>query len=162
MVKHHRALIYTVFFKYIEPLLTLGPAIQTSFQPSAYLDFVPLPYNPSTEDISATTLTTMDHLSQMYLTITILSFMAFRSSDDLKVWRYLVFCYWAADFRVLYSVGRTMGYDILYNVDRWSNKEWTYLGAIYVVFMIKSGFLLGIGVHPDREGKERKAKAKGM
>lgn len=160
MVRHTRALIYTVFFKYIEPLLTLGPALQTSFQPLSYLDFVPLPYNPGSVRINAATLTTMDHLSQMYLTVTILSIMAFRSSDDLKVWRHLVFCYWAADFRVAYSVGRTMGWDILYNVGRWSSTEWAYLGAIYTVFMIKSGFLLGIGVYPEREEKGQKIKAK--
>lgn len=162
MVKHTRALVYTIFFKYIELLLTLGPALQTSFQPLAYLNLVPLPYDPGSVRLNAATLTTMDHLSQMYLTITMLSFMAFRSSNDLKVWRYLVFCYWAANFRVLYSVGKTMGWDILYSVGKWSNKEWVYLGVIYIVFLIKSGFLLGIGVYPDREEKGEKIQAKGL
>jgi len=53
-----------------------------------------------------------------------------------------------------------MGWDILYNVERWSNKEWAYLGAIYTVFLIKSGFLLGIGVYPEREENEEEIKAK--
>ena len=83
-----------------------------------------------------------------------------RSTSDLRVWRTLLFGLLVADFGHLYSVSG-LGSHVYWNASLWTAMDWGNVGFVYLGAMMRTAFLLGIGLRGENTGAKGIASAQG-
>lgn len=131
--------IFRVFFLYIEPISALVGAYYSAIESQTYLQLTHAPTAP-TDTIPICTSIILNQLSNLYFLFALNEALVLRITDDLKVWRTLLFCLLLADFGHLASV-RPLGWQIYWNVSSWNAIDWGNIGFVYVGALMRISFL---------------------
>lgn len=139
------AIVYRVFFLYVEPLSALIGAYYAYFQPQTYLDLTHHPSSPQPGNIPTSTQIILTQLANLYLLFAINEALILRSTTDLKIWRKVLLCLLLADFGHLYSVG-ALGVRIYWDAVNWNAIDWGNVGFVYAGAFMRTLFLSGFGI----------------
>ena len=146
MAIHQMAMIYSLFFLYIEPVSALVGAFYAFFKPALYLNLTHAPSSPSSE-VPVCTEVVLAQLSNLYFLFAINEAFVLRSTKDLRVWRTLLAGLLIADIGHLYSVS-PLGSEVYWNVQTWTAIDWGNVAFVYLGASMRIAFLLGLGLDP--------------
>ena len=141
--------LYRVFYLYIEPLSALGGAIYAALLPKEYLNDL-LPYNAlptftSSALIPSPVIMTLAQLANLYLLFAINEHFVLSSTNDVRIWKRVLFGLLVADFGHLWSV-KDAGMEVYWRVWEWNPMMRGSVGFVYLGAMSRICFLLGIGL----------------
>lgn len=139
------ALIYQLFFLYIEPISTIVGAYYAWFRPHYYLDLTHPASAPKSLDVPIGTEVVLRQLGNLYLAFTLNEALVLRVTSDLRVWRTLLFGLLVADFGHLYSCF-PLGTNYYYDFQNWNAIAWGNIAFVYCGATLRTCFLLGVGV----------------
>ena len=143
-------LLYRLFFLYVEPISALFGAYFSFFAQSTYLSLTHLPSAPQ-GSIPLCTQVVLSQLSNLYLLFAINEAVVLRSTRDLTVWKAVLFGLLIADFGHLWSVN-VLGWDVYWKFEGWNAIDWGNVGFVYVGALMRTCFLLEIGLKaPGRQ-----------
>lgn len=137
-------LIYRLFFLYLEPVSALLGAYFSFFNQPTYLSLTHLPSAPQNA-IPISTQIVLSQLSNLYLLFAINESLVLRSTKDLTVWKTVLFGLLVADFGHLWSV-KMLGWEVYWRFESWNAIDWGNIGFVYLGALMRSCFMLGIGV----------------
>ena len=143
------SLLYRLFFLYIEPSSAILGAYFSFFDQSTYLALTHLPSAPQ-GSIPISTRIVLSQLSNLYLLFAINEALVLRSTQDLRVWKTLLFGLLIADLGHLWSV-QALGWDTYWRVERWNAIDWGNVGFVYIGALMRCGFLFGLGVKMSKD-----------
>ena len=152
-------LAYRVFFLFIEPISALVGAYFSFFQQQTYLELTHAASAPLA-GIPLTTQVVLRQLSNLYFLFAVNEALVLRSTSDLRVWRTLLFGLLVADFGHLYSVSG-LGSEVYWNASFWTAMDWGNVGFVYLGAMMRTAFLLGIGLPKESKDAGRVARSQG-
>ena len=141
---------YRLFFLFIEPFSALVGAYYSFFHQQSYLELTHAPSAPVT-GIPLTTQVVLRQLSNLYFLFAINEALVLRSTSDLRVWRTLLFGLLVADFGHLYSVSG-LGSQVYWNTSLWTAMDFGNVGYVYLGAMMRTAFLLGVGLPKENKG----------
>jgi len=147
---------YTLFFLYIEPISALVGAYYAHFDPAKYLALTSFPSSSSLLSYSSPSIVTTTILSQLanlYLLFALNEALVLRSTNDLRVWRTLLFGLLMADAGHLWSVNG-FGWSVYWRAWEWNEMMWGNLGFVYLGMAMRVCFLSGVGISGN--GKSRR------
>lgn len=144
MARSHLPLAYRLFFLYLEPISALVGAYFAHFHPLLYLQLTHAASAPAAA-IPVGTRIVQTQLANLYLLFSMNEALVLRSTDDLRVWRTLLFGLLVADFGHLYSVFQ-LGPDIYWNAHHWNAIDWGNIAFVYAGATMRLMFLLGFGI----------------
>ena len=97
--------LYRIFFLYLEPLSTIVGAFYASILPNTYLELTHAPSAPSfASTVPVSTSVVLTQLANLYFLFALNEGLVLRSTNDVRVWKTLLFGLLVADFGHLYSV----------------------------------------------------------
>jgi hypothetical protein len=145
---------YTIFFLYIEPISTLVGAYFAHFLPAQYLLLThSSSAPPAGEKLPVSTTVPLSQLANLYLLFALNEGLVLRATNDLRVWRTLLFGLLVADLGHLYSVIE-LGHGTYWQFWMWNAMGWGNVGFVYLGAITRLSFLLGCGVRsPDARTK---------
>lgn len=149
---------YRQFFLVIEPISAVIGAYFAYFQPELYLQLTH-PASAPQLNIPLGTQIVLAQLSNLYFLFALNEALVLRSTQDLRVWRSLLFGLLIADFGHLWSV-KSLGGSIYWNILKWNAIDWGNVGFVYVGALSRIAFLGGVGmsnewtVWPRKGGKQ--------
>ncbi|KAE9991746.1 hypothetical protein Vi05172_g7950 [Venturia inaequalis] len=137
---------YHLFFLYIEPLSTIIGAYFAHCLPRTYLLLTHPNSAPSPDaTLPVITTVTLSQLANLYFLFALNEALVLRATNDLRVWRTLLFGLLVADFGHLYSV-KDLGHATYWRFWSWNAMGWGNVGFVYVGAMTRIAFLLGFGL----------------
>jgi hypothetical protein len=140
------SILYRVFLLYIEPLSTIVGAYFAHFLPKTYLALTHLGSAPDAEEpLPVATAIVLTQLANLYLLFALNEGLVLRATNDLRVWRVLLFGLLLADFGHLYSVHQ-LGFRVYLHFWTWNAMDWGNVGFVYLGAAIRIAFLCGLGV----------------
>ncbi|KAF2433112.1 hypothetical protein EJ08DRAFT_658386 [Tothia fuscella] len=140
------SIIYRVFLLYIEPLSTIIGAFYAHFLPRTYLELTHAPSAPaSNSSLPTSTTVVLTQLANLYFLFAINEGLVLRATNDLKVWRILLFGLLLADFGHLYSV-HELGHQVYWQFWTWNAMDCGNVGFVYLGAAIRIAFLSGVGI----------------
>jgi len=149
-------LFYRLFFLWIEPLSAVFGAYWAHFLPATYIQLTHAASAPASDAlVPLSTRIVLSQLANLYFLFTLNEALVLRSTDDIRVWRTLLFGLLVADFGHLYSV-YPLGIDIYWSVSKWNAIDWGNIAFVYAGALTRISFLLGIGLskqHMDDKSK---------
>ena len=134
------ALVYRVFFLYVEPLATVIAAFAAAFQQKLYLELTHFPTAPR-GSIPISNSVVLNQLANLYFLFAINEGLVLRSTSDVKVWRAIIIALLIADLGHIWSV-HPLGYSIYWDVTNWNTIDWGNLGFVYLGALIRTSFLI--------------------
>ena len=140
---------YKLFFLYIEPISAIGGAIYAGFLPKTYLQDLMFtnsvtPFSHQTT-LTSPVLMTLYQLSNLYLLFALNEHLVLSSTDDVKIWKRLLFGLLVADFGHLLTLA-PLGTDVYWKVWDWNAMMWGSVGFVYLGATTRLSFLLGLGL----------------
>lgn len=147
-VKSQIPLIYRIFFLYIEPVSTIVGAYYAHFQPSQYLHLTHSLSHPSlAAAIPVGVTTVLSQLANLYVLFAVNEALVLRSTNDVNVWRTLLFGLLVADFGHLASVRLTgTPWEVYAQFWTWNEMAWGNVGFVYLGALLRTCFISGIGL----------------
>ena len=147
-------LVYQLFFLYIEPVATAAGAYMAHFQQSEYMQMTLQTTTQSIVGVTKTESIILTQLANLYFVFALNEALVLRATNDRAVWRTFLLGLLIADFGHLYSV-KAVGVEVYWRFWEWNAMYWGNLGFVYVGALMRSAFLLGLGL---AEGKSAKGK----
>lgn len=135
---------YRLFFLYIEPISALVGSYYAFFKPDTYLRLTHAPSSPSL-GLPLGTQVVLAQLSNLYLLFALNEALVLRSTEDLRVWRTLLFGLLVADLGHLYSVS-SLGQEVYWKVATWTAMDWGNVAFVYLGATMRVAFLSGLGI----------------
>jgi hypothetical protein len=146
----HIALIYRIYFLYIEPLAALGGTYLCYFNPDRFLSgTVPLPAYTATTGVPGFTISPLlqmmlTNIGSLYMLFAINEGVVLRLTNEKNVWLAVMLSMVMADTGHLYAA---------YAIDpqrisqfmQWNSDEWINYGTLMGGFTMRILFLLGFG-----------------
>ena len=149
---------YRLFFLYIEPLSTILGAYYAHLEPLTYLMLTHSASAPSTlQTTPRGTLVVLTQLANLYFLFALNEALVLRATNDLKVWRTLLFGLLVADFGHLFSC-KELGLDVYWQFWTWNAIDWGNIAFVYCGAAMRIAFLLGIGMRGSQGGALTKKK----
>jgi hypothetical protein len=140
------SVIYRVFLLYIEPVSTIVGAYYAHVLPRTYLELTHSGSAPdATQPLPTATTVVLTQLANLYLLFALNEGLVLRATNDLRVWRVLLFGLLLADFGHLYSV-HPLGPDVYFRFWTWNVMDWGNVGFVYLGAAIRIAFLSGVGI----------------
>lgn len=149
---------YKLFCLYIEPVSTIVGFYYAWFQPQIYLELTDAKSAPGILGLPVATHVVLRQLGNLYLAFTLNEAIVLRVTNDVKVWRALLFGLLIADFGHLYSC-YPMGLSYYYDVANWNSIAWGNIGFVYLGATTRTCFLLGIGFGVSKRIKTKARKS---
>jgi hypothetical protein len=153
------SILYRVFLLYVEPVSTIVGAYYAHFLPREYLNLTHSGSAPNIEEaLPIATTVVLSQLANLYLLFAVNEGLVLRATNDMRVWRTLLFGLLLADFGHLYSV-HELGIDVYFRFWSWNAIDWGNIGFVYLGAAIRTAFLCGLGVgvpNPQLTGNIRK------
>ena len=144
------ATVYRLFFLYIEPVSALLGAYFSFFDQPAYLSLTHALSAPQQDSIPISTQIVLSQLANLCLLFAINEMLVLRSTKDLRVWKALLFGLLVADLGHLWSV-KVLGWEMYWRAGDWNAIDWGNVGFVYVGALMRSCFLLGVGVKTPKD-----------
>jgi len=149
--------LYRLFFLYVEPLATLVGAYYAWFLPKTYLELTHEASAPGILGLPISTNVVLRQLANLYLAFVLNEALVLRSTNDLKVWRTLLFGLLVADFGHLYSCS-LLGSDYYYDIRTWNSIAYGNILFVYCGATLRACFLLGVGLGASKKAKTKAKK----
>jgi len=140
--------LYRLFFLYVEPLSTIIGAFYAHLLPRTYLELTHSASAPR-EALPISTTVVLTQLANLYLLFALNEGLVLRATNNLRVWRTLLFGLLIADFGHLYSVYQ-LGHEAYWRCWTWNAMGWGNVGFVYLGACTRILFLLGIGVRGSK------------
>jgi hypothetical protein len=166
---------YRLFHLYIEPLLFIPAGIYLSlFRPTSFLGStcpasLAAPYPPNNHNSylsssaavpSPLTLFLLHNTAALYLLFMVSELLVLRATNEIAVWRALVFAYLCCDVGHLVAFGWaapgmfTTGEK---GMGIWRFEDWVNVGILMFGAGLRIGVLCGVGMGGVGEGRGKKA-----
>lgn len=148
---------YRLFFLYIEPVATAVGAYYAALDQASYMSLT-LPAAPP-DPVSTRESIVLFQLANLYFVFALNEALVLRVTTDRRVWSAFLLGLLIADFGHLASV-QAVGWDVYYRFWDWNSMYWGNLGFVYVGAMMRSAFLLGVGIEaktPNRRSARNKS-----
>lgn len=136
---------YQLFFLYIEPVATAAGAYMAHYQQHSYLQMTYPTTTQSVLPVSTVDSIILTQLANLYFVFALNEALVLRATNDRAVWKAFLFGLLIADFGHLYSV-KAVGEEVYWRVWEWNAMYWGNLGFVYVGALMRSAFLLGVGM----------------
>ena len=94
----------------------------------------------------------LTQLANLYFVFALNEALVLRATNDRAVWKTFLLVLLIADFGHLYSV-KAVGVQVYWRFWEWNAMYWGNLGFVYVGALMRSAFLLGVGVAEGKGGK---------
>jgi hypothetical protein len=147
------SVVYRIFLLYVEPLSTIVGAFYAHFLPRTYLELTDALSAPNFDKpLPTSTAVVLTQLANLYLLFALNEGLVLRATNDLKVWRVLLFGLLLADFGHLYSV-HELGHHVYWRFWTWNAIDWGNVGFVYLGATLRIAFLSGLGVDTASAGK---------
>ena len=124
------------------------------FQQQAYMQMTLSTPTQSVLGVSTTQSIILTQLANLYFVFALNEALVLRATNDRAVWKAFLLGLLIADFGHLYSV-KAVGTEVYWRFWTWNAMYWGNLGFVYVGALMRSAFLLGLGIE---EGKGAKVK----
>jgi hypothetical protein len=148
--------LYQIFFLYLEPVSTLVGAYYAHLRPRTYLALTHAASAPQPPSLVPTsTSVVLSQLANLYFLFALNEGLVLRSTNDLKVWRTLLFGLLVADLGHLYSLWE-LGMGKYWQVWEWNAMDGGNIGFVYLGAVMRISFLLGLGVNARQVGEKVK------
>lgn len=144
--------IYQLFFLWIEPVATAAGAFMAQFQQYEYMQMTLQTTAQSILGVSTAQSIILTQLANLYFVFALNEALVLRSTNDRNVWKVFLLSLLIADFGHLYSV-RAVGIEVYWQFWDWNAMYWGNLGFVYVGAMMRSAFLLGLGLDDAKSPK---------
>ena len=143
---------YRVWFTTIDPLLALMGVLGRVFAPESILEaYSPSYVSPPTIETSLLLDATAGfYAGMMYLQLVLLRTKA----TDLAVWRHVLASFLLVNLSVLVGLAKALVARQATDWRAWRAEEWTSLGITAGEAIIKTAFLLGIGIRERGKGEK--------
>ncbi|KAM7188597.1 NADP-dependent alcohol dehydrogenase 6 [Rhypophila sp. PSN 637] len=135
--------LYRMFFLLLEPISALAGAYLAHLRKSDYLRLTHAASSPDV--IPLGTDVVLSQLANLYLFFAMNEALILRATNDLRVWKRLIFCMLVADFGHLYSI-RDLGPQVYWNVASWNAMDWGNVFIVYLGALMRLAFLFNIGL----------------
>ena len=135
-------LIYRFLFLYFEPLAAFSGTIITLTDPLTFLQsFSPLAtvFDPLTTPI-------YDQLSAHLLRFAWSQAVVLRITNDLRIWKYVLFGMFLCDVLHLWASYRILGPEVFFNPMEWRWEEWVNFVMLYGPGSLRLAFCAGVGL----------------
>ncbi|KAI9736667.1 MAG: hypothetical protein M1834_000871 [Cirrosporium novae-zelandiae] len=142
---------YRLFFLYIEPVATFLGAYYAFFLPQEYIHLTHAASAPDEVQLPLGVEIVLAQLANMYFAFVLNEALVLRATDDIRVWKTLLFGLLVADFGHLYSV-KPLGAEIYVNVMKWNSIDWGNIAFVYCGAMTRIAFLFGLGFARSPKG----------
>ncbi|PPQ66985.1 hypothetical protein CVT26_009943 [Gymnopilus dilepis] len=149
---------YRLFFLYIEPTSALAGAWYASFRPQDYLRDLSssgTPWIPTAGDLSTQTTMTLLQLANLYLLFATNEYCVLSSTNDVVIWRSLLFGLLVADFGHLITMA-PLGGEVFWKFWDWNAMKWGSVGFVYLGATLRICFLAGIGLKRAQEEEKKR------
>ncbi|KAL9047612.1 MAG: hypothetical protein Q9162_007976 [Coniocarpon cinnabarinum] len=146
-------LVYRIFFLYIDPSGAALGLIGHLFTPMQMLKS----YSVSpTEPPATETIFLTDTLVGFFAMTLFLQTYLLRQKPiaDLAVWKAVQFSILLVDIAMLGAFGRALAREKRLNAIVWRSEEWTNLGVLLIVAVMRTSFCLGVGMSAGQRGKK--------
>ena len=147
-----RPLIYTLFFLWIEPVATAVGAYYAHFQQYEYMWQTYQTAALATLGVTTTESIVLTQLANLYFVFALNEALVLRATNDRKVWNTFLLGLLIADFGHLYSVN-AVGIEVYWRFWEWNQMYWGNLGFVYIGAMMRTSFLLGLGLSKNDSTK---------
>jgi hypothetical protein len=148
--------LYQTFFLYLEPLSTGVGGFYAFVLPRTYLELTHAESVPSASSPVPISMTVvLAQLANLYLLFALNEGLVLRCTNDLGLWRTLLFGLLIADFGHLYSV-HELGVTKYWQVQHWNAMDAGNIGFVYIGAMMRISFLAGVGVQAMSVGEKVK------
>ena len=94
----------------------------------------------------------LTQLANLYFVFALNEALVLRTTNDRAVWKTFLLGLLIADFGHLYSV-KAVGVQVYWRFWEWNAMYWGNLGFVYVGALMRSAFLLGVGIAEGKSGK---------
>ena len=151
----HLPIVYRVTFLTIEPFLALLGAMHAHMAPASFLaGFVPPPAS-SSSSLDPALHIVFTYLAATYVLVAFTLAVVLRATSELRVWNAVLLGVLVCDVLHLYGSLRALGPDVFWNPVRWRGQDWTNLGLLWSMAVLRVCFLMGLGIELGRKGKVR-------
>ena len=145
---------YRFLFLYLEPLGAFFGTTVNIFDPLRYLQSLSptataSAYSPLTQPI-------YDQLAAHLLFFSWSQAVVLRSTDDIKVWKALLFGMFLCDILHLFASYRILGPEVFFSPRLWRWEEWVNFIMLYGPGGLRLAFCAGVGV---RRGEHKAMKS---
>ena len=143
--------IYRIFFLLIEPISALVGAYYAHFRQSDYLQLTHAASAPDSIPVGTTIV--LSQLANLYLFFALNEALVLRSTNDVRVWKRVLFCLLLADFGHLYTI-RELGPQIYWSVFEWNAIDWGNIPFVVLGATMRIAFLFGVGLGVKSQNKK--------
>lgn len=140
---------YRLFFLVVEPISALVGAFYAHFRQADYLALTHAPTAPAAPVPTGTSIV-LSQLANLYLLFALNEALVLRATDDLRVWKTVLFVLLVADAGHLCSVA-TLGPRVYWDAASWNAIDWGNVPFVYLGASMRVAFLAGVGL----DGRER-------
>lgn len=151
--KHPIPTLYRFLFLYFEPACAFFGAVINIFDPLRYLQSLSPTATAST--YSSLTQPIYDQLAAHLLFFSWSQAVVLRSTEDVKVWKTLLFGMFLCDVLHLFASFRILGPRVFLSPSLWRWEEWVNFIMLYGPGGLRLAFCAGVGV---RNGESKAAK----
>ena len=137
------AFAYRFLFLYIEPLGAFFGTIVNIFDPLRYLQSLSPTATAST--YSPLTQPIYDQLAGHLLFFSWSQAFVLRSTDDVRVWKGILFGMFLCDVLHLFASYRVLGHEVFFNPSLWRWEEWVNFIMLYGPGGLRLAFCAGLG-----------------
>lgn len=147
---------YRVFFLYAEPFFSCLGALYAGAFPTAYLSLTDTLSAPLSDSavLPVATHVALRQLANLYLLFAVNEALVLRATNDLRVWRTLLFGLLLADLGHLYSL-LPQGVGVFWEIHRWNRMDWGNVAFVYLGAASRIAFLAGLGVTASNKGGKK-------
>ena len=146
--------LYRFLFLYVEPVGAFFGTIVNILDPLQYLQS--LSPTATASAFSPLTQPIYDQLAAHLLFFSWSQAVVLRSTDDIKVWKALLFGMFLCDLLHLFASYRVLGPNVFFSPSLWRWEEWVHFIMRYGPGGLRLAFCAGVGV-PRRELKAVKS-----
>jgi hypothetical protein len=140
------ALLYKIWFLYLEPIFALGGTYLCLFAPNQFLSgTVPLPVLSATPiPITPILQMMLTNIGALYALLAVVEGGILRLTREKNVWLGIIAALLASDIGHIYAV-YAIAPERIFEVGGWNSEEWINYGMLMFGVVLRAAFLLGIG-----------------
>ncbi|KAH8594959.1 hypothetical protein B0O99DRAFT_652462 [Bisporella sp. PMI_857] len=139
------ALIYRIYFLYLDPILALGGAYLIYTDPSKFLhSTIPQPLTLTPTTLTPLLALLLTNIAALYVYLALNEALVLRLSSELKVWKAVILGLVISDAGHIYAVYAAAP-ERLFEILKWTNDEWINNGILILGLLLRIGFLVGFG-----------------
>ncbi|KAF2112391.1 hypothetical protein BDV96DRAFT_497782 [Lophiotrema nucula] len=140
--------IYHFLLTWFEPFAALNGAFLCVFWPSMFLyTFTTVKYRPDHQIM-------FDQLAATYIFFAFIEAVVLRITNELKVWKAIVFGILLCDVVHLYGAWGIMGTESFLNPSTWRPEEWINFSLLYGPGLLRICLLLEVGFPKRKVAKK--------